>query len=111
MLLTFQVTLNVASQAHSEYNGAKTMEFGSLHGGEDGEYNDIDFVELSKIFPMQEHLIENSTHDLSDTIPLSISCLSVIHVCIYQFSNAAGPSSSCIQVFNSLCCYLVYDQC
>ena len=30
------------------------MTFGSLGGGEDGEYNDFDFVEMSKIFATQD---------------------------------------------------------
>ena len=30
------------------------MEFSSLDGGGDGEHNDVDFVERSKIFEMQE---------------------------------------------------------
>ena len=30
------------------------MEFGSLDGGEDGEHNGVDFVEISKMSAMQD---------------------------------------------------------
>ena len=44
---------NIAKKATSANNGDREMELTSLDGGEDGENNGIDSVEISKIFVTQ----------------------------------------------------------
>ncbi len=52
MCISWRINI-IAELTFSVNNGARKMEFGSLDDGEDGEHNDVGFVEISKILTLQ----------------------------------------------------------
>ena len=50
----------IVKLANSDNIDAKKMEFSSLDGRDDGEYNSASFVEIYETFVMQESLTEYS---------------------------------------------------
>ena len=80
------------------YNGAKEMAFGPTDGEEDGEHDEVDFVQIFKIFAMQDALfVGPELFDIVQGTPwiLFISCevlckIVVSHCLVY----ASGPLES-----------------
>ena len=48
---------SIAKNPNFSNSGAKEMEFSLFDGGDDDEYNGVVFVEVSKIFAMQDDFI------------------------------------------------------
>ena len=61
-------TANIAKYSNSVNNGTREMKFGAPDGGDDGEYNGVGFVEISRLFAMYTHL-PLEWYQLTESIP------------------------------------------
>ena len=50
----------IAKKANPQYIGSRKMEFDSLDYVEEGEHEDVNFVDISKIFTTQDALFDEA---------------------------------------------------